>query len=114
QAGESGEAERLLDDLADYNRYDCVSTRRLRNWLIDIARAEGVLPAPVDEPEDRAYEPSHRSIALLADAERDVEGGGDGEAHRVAAAAIDYYPRESKTFWQGHFQRLREPISMWE
>ncbi|GAA1534395.1 uncharacterized protein HD600_001770 [Microbacterium ginsengiterrae] len=113
-AGETGEAEAVLADLADYNRYDCVSTRRLRNWLIDIARQKGVHPAPPDVPDELIYEPSPRSVALLADAERDVAAGGDGEAHRVAAAAIDYYPREAKSFWIGHFQRLREPVSMWD
>ncbi|MDP3952209.1 bifunctional RecB family nuclease/DEAD/DEAH box helicase [Microbacterium sp.] len=114
EAGETAEAESVLDDLADYNRYDCVSTRRLRNWLIEIAREKGVSPAPPDEAEELVYEPSQCSVALLADAERDVEAGGDGEVHRVAAAAIDYYPREAKSFWVGHFQRLREPVSMWD
>lgn len=114
EAGETAEADAMLDDLADYNRYDCVSTRRLRNWLIEIAKQKGVSPAPPDETEELVYEPSHRSVALLADAERDVEAGGDGEVHRVAAAAIDYYPREAKSFWVGHFQRLREPVSMWD
>ncbi|WP_206477075.1 bifunctional RecB family nuclease/DEAD/DEAH box helicase [Microbacterium sp. KRD172] len=114
EAGESAEAESVLADLADYNRYDCVSTRRLRNWLIEIAKQKGVSPAPPDETEELVYEPSHRSVSLLADAEQDVEAGGDGEVHRVAAAAIDYYPREAKSFWVGHFQRLREPVSMWD
>lgn len=114
EAGETSDAEAVLADLADYNRYDCVSTRRLRNWLIDIAKSKGVNPAPPDAPDELVYEPSHRSVALLADAERDVEAGGDGEVHRVAAAAIDYYPREAKSFWVSHFQRLREPVSMWD
>ncbi|MGM7669042.1 TM0106 family RecB-like putative nuclease [Microbacterium sp. A93] len=113
-AGETSDAEAVLADLVDYNRYDCVSTRRLRNWLIEIAKDKGVNPAPPDEPDELVYEPSHRSVALLADAERDVEAGGDGEVHRVAAAAIDYYPREAKSFWVSHFQRLREPVSMWD
>lgn len=113
-AGESAEANAVLDDLADYNRYDCVSTRRLRNWLIEIAKAKGVDPAPPDQTEELIYEPSPRSVALLADAERDVQAGGDGEVHRVAAAAIDYYPREAKSFWVAHFQRLHEPVSMWD
>ncbi|MFB7251085.1 TM0106 family RecB-like putative nuclease [Microbacterium sp. NPDC056234] len=113
-AGQVSEAEAVLTDLADYNRYDCVSTRRLRDWLIGLAKQEGVLPAPPDELQTRAYEPSALSLALLADGEAAVRGGGDGEVHRVAAAAIDYYPREAKSFWQGHFQRLREPVSVWE
>ena len=114
QAGQDAEADTILEDLADYNRYDCVSTRRLRDWLIGLAKQAGVLPAPPDELEARAYEPSALSLALLADGEEAAAAGGDGEVHRVAAAAIDYYPREAKSFWQGHFQRLREPVSVWE
>lgn len=113
-AGERAEADAVLADLADYNRYDCVSTRRLRNWLIDIARQQGVTPAPPDEIDEVIYEPSPRSVALLADAERAVEAGGDGLVHRIAAAAIDYFPREAKSFWVSHFQRLREPVTMWD
>ncbi|BDZ39425.1 TM0106 family RecB-like putative nuclease [Microbacterium suwonense] len=113
-AGADAEAQSILDDLADYNRYDCVSTRRLRNWLIGLARAEGVLPAPPDDPETRAYEPTPLSLALQAEAQHAQAEGRSGEEFRVAAAAIDYYPREAKSFWQGHFQRLREPVSIWE
>ncbi|WP_350353108.1 TM0106 family RecB-like putative nuclease [Microbacterium sp. A8/3-1] len=113
-AGEQAEADAVLADLADYNRYDCVSTRRLRNWLIDIARKEGVTPAPPDEIDEVIYEPSPRSVALVADAERAVDAGGDGLVHRIAAAAIDYFPREAKSFWVSHFQRLREPVTMWD
>ncbi|MGH3689895.1 MAG: TM0106 family RecB-like putative nuclease [Microbacterium sp.] len=113
-AGEQIEADAVLADLADYNRYDCVSTRRLRNWLIDIARAKGVAPAPPDDADEVIYEPSPRSVALLADAERAAEDGGDGLVHRIAAAAIDYFPREAKSFWVSHFQRLREPVTMWD
>ena len=41
--GDAAEAAReILDDLADYNRYDCVSTRRLRDWLVDRAREAGL------------------------------------------------------------------------
>ncbi|WP_067121771.1 TM0106 family RecB-like putative nuclease [Microbacterium sp. H83] len=113
-AGEQAEADAVLADLADYNRYDCVSTRRLRNWLIEIARTEGVNPAPPDEADAVIYEPSPRSVALLADAAQAVEAGADGQVHRIAAAAIDYFPREAKSFWVSHFQRLREPVTMWD
>lgn len=112
--GSTAEADAILADLADYNRYDCVSTKRLRDWLIDLAKREGVRPAPPDDPETRGYEPSPLSLALLAEAQHAEHEGRDGEVFRVAAAAIDYYPREAKSFWQGHFQRLREPVSMWE
>lgn len=35
-AGEVAEAHAILDRIADYNRYDCVSTLRLRDWLTSL------------------------------------------------------------------------------
>lgn len=35
-AGQFGEAAAVLDGLADYNRYDCLSTLRLRDWLLGL------------------------------------------------------------------------------
>ncbi|MGO1880419.1 MAG: TM0106 family RecB-like putative nuclease [Microbacterium gubbeenense] len=143
EAGRAAEAREILDDLADYNRYDCVSTRRLRDWLVERARESRALPAAPDDRPVGAYEPSPRATALVAladglreerDAARSVAASEpadvratdpaaariDGEAAvrdevalRLAAAAIDYYPREARAFWQGHFERLREPISLW-
>ncbi|MDF2665613.1 MAG: superfamily and helicase and helicase subunit [Microbacterium sp.] len=110
--GDVEAAQRVLDDLADYNRYDCVSTRRLRDWLVDRARESGAVPARGAEPDEQAYEPSPRATALqrwAADAP-----DPDATALRLAAAAIDYYPREEKTYWATHFLRLREPVSVWE
>jgi len=110
--GDAEGAQRVLDDLADYNRYDCVSTRRLRDWLVDRARESGAVPARGAEPDEQAYEPSPRATALQRWSVDAVDP--DATALRLAAAAIDYYPREEKTFWATHFLRLREPVSMWE
>ncbi|MGC0369723.1 TM0106 family RecB-like putative nuclease [Microbacterium sp. SLBN-111] len=110
--GEVEAAQRVLDDLADYNRYDCVSTRRLRDWLVERAREGGAMPARGAEPDEQAYEPSPRATALQRWAADAAEP--DATALRLAAAAIDYYPRESKSFWATHYLRLREPTSIWE
>lgn len=110
--GEVEAAQRVLDDLADYNRYDCVSTRRLRDWLVERAREGGAMPARGAEPDEQAYEPSFRATALQRWAADAAEP--DATALRLAAAAIDYYPREEKTYWATHFLRLREPVSIWE
>lgn len=112
--GQDAAATAILDDLADYNRYDCVSTRRLRDWLVDRAREAGLTPSPNPEPDEISYEPSSRALALNRLAEDAVAGSGDEHALRLGAAAIDYYPREAKTFWATHFLRLREPISVWQ
>ncbi|MGW9113810.1 TM0106 family RecB-like putative nuclease [Microbacterium sp. NPDC055683] len=122
-AGDDSAAQAILDDLADYNRYDCVSTRRLRDWLVERARENGALPAPPDVPDELSYAPSPLALALdhRAAALRDARvaadpastPSADEDAVRLAAAAIDYYPREAKSFWHGHFQRLREPLGLW-
>jgi len=122
-AGDDAAAAAVLDDLADYNRYDCVSTLKLRDWLVDRAREAGLRPSLDAEAAEFAYEPSPRAEALsrLAAAVPDsgVSSAGDDaaavdDALRLGAAAIDYYPREVKTFWATHFLRLREPVSVWE
>ncbi|MCR2792080.1 TM0106 family RecB-like putative nuclease [Microbacterium sp. zg.Y625] len=109
--GDGAASEVIFADLADYNRYDCVSTRRLRDWLVERAKDAGMRPSVDPDPVDGGYEPSPRAEALgrLAEGESEV----DAQALRLAAAAIDYYPRERKTFWATHFLRLREPVSVW-
>ncbi len=116
EAGEDAASRAILDDLADYNRYDCVSTLRLRDWLVERAREAGLRPAAEVEPEERPYEQSDRSRRLEELAGRAAEAGDEATATalRLGAAAIDYYPREAKSFWASHFLRLREPVSIWE
>ncbi|MDE0546190.1 bifunctional RecB family nuclease/DEAD/DEAH box helicase [Microbacterium sp. C7(2022)] len=112
--GDVGGARAILDDLADYNRYDCVSTRRLRNWLVDRARESNLTPARNDEPAETSYTPSTRSVSLDALSREHDRESREAQSLRLAAAAIDYYPREAKSFWALHYLRLREPVSMWE
>ncbi len=112
--GADAEGRAILDDLADYNRYDCVSTRRLRDWLVDRARETGMRPSPNPEPDERAYEPSPRALALDRLAAQHPSDSAAAQSLRLGAAAIDYYPREAKSFWATHFLRLREPVSLWE
>ncbi|GAA2973229.1 uncharacterized protein JOD63_000210 [Microbacterium terrae] len=109
---EDGQA--ILDDLADYNRYDCVSTRRLRDWLVDRAREADLRPSPNPEPDEASADPSPRSLSLGALALGHAPDSAEAQALRLGAAAIDYYPREGRSFWATHFLRVREPLSLWE
>ncbi|WEG09607.1 TM0106 family RecB-like putative nuclease [Microbacterium horticulturae] len=123
-AAEDAAAQAVFDDLADYNRYDCVSTRRLRDWLVDRAREAGLVPSRDIESAEVAYEarPQAEALRRLADGAAgdaalpltEALSEADAEALRLGAAAIDYYPREAKAFWAAHFLRLREPLSVWE
>ncbi|BDZ64182.1 TM0106 family RecB-like putative nuclease [Agromyces mangrovi Wang et al. 2018] len=115
-AGEAEAAQVVLDDLADYNRYDCVSTLRLRDWLLERAREEGVAPAPLPDATEATVESSPLAAELLARAGDPLAPGRDPErtALALAAAAIDYHEREQKSFWWAHFFRLEQPIEEWE
>ena len=60
------------------------------------------------------YEPSPRALALSAASRAFPEDSADAQSLRLASAAIDYYPREAKSYWGTHFLRLREPVAIWE
>ncbi|QIM16278.1 TM0106 family RecB-like putative nuclease [Leucobacter insecticola] len=109
------EGQRRLDAIADYNRYDCVSTLRLRDWLLSLASAHQVAPYPpeaVTEAETPDLELSTVAGALAMHAAIATEPR-DRKAAALAASAIDYHQREQKSFWWAHFARLTDPIEDW-
>jgi len=120
-AGEAA-AQHVLDDLADYNRYDCVSTLRLRDWLLGLARQAGVEPVPESllveaaKAAGKVYEASPLAVELqrLAGPPDDPDRDADHTALALAAAAIDYHDREAKSFWWSHFFRVEQPLESWE
>lgn len=115
--GDAADGQHKLDEIADYNRYDCVSTLRLRDWLLDRGRENGILPGTLHEAKDSVpeIEPSPLRYALLALAGDRLAAGrsADQTAAAFAAAAIDYHQREQKSFWWGHFARLVNDVQSW-
>ncbi|PWD51439.1 hypothetical protein C8046_13005 [Serinibacter arcticus] len=55
-AGDEAEFAHVMDELASYNRYDCVSTRRLVQWLRSLAHGRHAAEA-VGEPGLEVVEP---------------------------------------------------------
>jgi uncharacterized protein len=110
-----GDAE--LAEIGDYNRYDCVSTLRLRDYLLSLARERGVEPGQplplAGEPAAPEPSPLHAELTRLAGDPLDPERDADHAALALAAAAIDYHRREQKVFWQEHFSRLIAPLDEW-
>lgn len=118
ELGRAEEADRILADIADYNRYDCVSTLRLRDWMLRLAEEQhGVRPgAPQDVPVELVPFEEDPLAGVLEGHAREAEERGsaqDAEAFRLAAAAIDYHRREAKAFWWDHFARLGDPVDEW-
>jgi uncharacterized protein len=117
ESGKREEGQAKLDAIADYNEYDCVSTLRLRDWMLGLATSAGVTPSSgADLTLDYIErEPSPVYTALAAHVE-DVAPGdrtADDTAIALASAAIDYHRREAKKFWQEHFARLVDPFDDW-
>jgi predicted RecB family nuclease len=116
--GDIAQGEAKLDAIASYNEYDCVSTLRLRDWLLARAAENDIAPAVARDLEldlPTVREPSPVYVALSAHV-ADVPPGertADDTAMALASAAIDYHRREGKKFWQDHFDRLVSPIDEW-
>ncbi|WP_284255175.1 TM0106 family RecB-like putative nuclease [Pseudolysinimonas kribbensis] len=121
-AGRTEEAQRLLAEIADYNRYDCVSTLRLRDWLLGLADAHGVSRRPAIDPAEsrRDAELARREDAATAALLAPLDGvaapdrDADQTALALAAAAIEYHRREDKSYWWEHFNREIAPVETWE
>jgi predicted RecB family nuclease len=115
--GRDDEAAAVLADIEQYNRYDCRSTLKLRDWLSERAGEHGVgyrRPLP---PRDKKIDPvdeDETARALMAFA-GDELGDRTAEQQAVAliAAARGYHKREDKPFWWGHFNRMDYPIDEW-
>ncbi len=116
--GDPAAGQHMLDEVADYNAYDCRSTLRLRDWLLSLRQAAPAAPVQPEEllppiPVEREPNPVYTALAAeLADVDP-LDRDADQTALALAAAAIDYHRREAKTFWQDHFDRLRNPVDDW-
>ena len=96
--------------------YDCLSTLRLRDWLLERAAEAGVARA------DRAASRStggRGGRGARRDPVRPLRGAGrageprpsgppDEQAYAMLATALGYHRREHKPFWWEHFDRLRD------
>ncbi|WP_380782942.1 TM0106 family RecB-like putative nuclease [Sphingomonas sp. R86520] len=104
--------QKLLDDIYDYNRTDCVSTQLLRDWLIRDARP-ATMPWPVlgDVPDAGAL-----SNVAAEDEEVEVLRGRlqpvrERLGDRVADLLLDlgqFHKREDKPTWWAIFDRLAQ------
>lgn len=115
-------ADDVLDLIADYNRYDCLSTLRLRDWLLARGAEHGVTPrAPGDvepDPEEELVEADPLLDALVdlagpAAASAPADRTDDDQALLMLGAALGYHRREDKPFWWEHFDRLTAPADEW-
>lgn len=135
--GRTEEAQARLDDIEQYNEYDCISTLKLRDWLRAHAAqhpaSDGSMPAvsaagsevPKSETDGaRARrEKNETDDAQRNQLEAELEDlAGDPfapdrtdtqRAWGMARAALRYHEREEKGFWWEHFARLEQARDEW-
>ncbi len=115
--GRSDDAASLLQEIEDYNHYDCRSTRELRNWLLLRAMEAGTTPlGPQPVPDGDSVEDRDDLAARLARFTGDAAVGertAQQTAVALVAAARGYHRREDKPFWWAHFDRLNFPVEEW-
>jgi predicted RecB family nuclease len=111
-AGREQEAAAKLEEIRAYNEYDCVSTHRLRDWLLDRAREHGVEPVATQvaaQTRENALATAESQVRDLLYAHIDgipaLDRRPDQQAIGLAAAAIEYHRREDKSYWWEHFAR---------
>ena len=115
---ETGE-KKLLEEIALYNRDDCMSTRGLCAWLrarLPDAEAKfGVIidqldPEPPHEPSDKQREWQRRTDALRSTLlaglpDDESEDKPEQRAKRLMFALTGYHSREAKPAWWAYFDR---------
>ena len=92
----------LLRQIDEYNREDCIATRLLRDWLLEL-RAEAIAqfgPLPQPEPKELRRDPQRKVERAALRAEL-LDAGEE-----LAAQLLDYHDRERKPVWWAFFDRL--------
>jgi uncharacterized protein len=104
--------QRLLDEIHDYNRIDCVSTQMLRDWLVREVRPAALpWPVPGALPEGGALsnvDAEEEEVAALRARLQPVRAR---LGERVADLLLDlsqFHKREDKPTWWAIFDRLAQ------
>lgn len=121
-AGDEAAAAEILAGISDYNTYDCLSTLRLRDWLLDLEerhadRRRPPVPPAITEDALPAYGPAPEEARLLDHLDGlspEEARHPDQQAVALVAAAVGYHRRERKQFWWSHFDRLSSPAHEWD
>lgn len=133
EVGDHAAAHARLAALAEYNEYDCLSTLRLRDWLL--ARRDASVPPTADgaasdsnsssEPDvlersaeaageaDLEHDVTHRRLVERSGPSPRAGRTADEQTYAMLASAMGYFRREQRPFWWSHFERLQHPVEDW-
>jgi predicted RecB family nuclease len=106
----------VLDAVEGYNKDDCISTLRLRNWLeglrrqaiadgVDVPRPEPADPEPSEELSEKDRKVAELRARLLEDIPEDpAERSPEQQARWLVAYMLDFHRREQKVTWWEYFR----------
>lgn len=108
---ESGE-KKLLQDIADYNETDCISTRRLRDWLLRLRPEEcpwfnGVREAAEEEKSPRKDWETRYEIYQ---ARLGMNDDNPPVLNKRLFHLLEFHNREAKTQWWSLFERQGKQV----
>jgi predicted RecB family nuclease len=95
-------SSKLLADIRDYNKEDCVSTGQLLDWLHRVALAHQIPPKPIQPAAEREPLPDEVEARLIAAAQ--LRSRADNIAH-ILGDLVEYHRREDKPMWWRMFDR---------
>ncbi|MGN7068245.1 TM0106 family RecB-like putative nuclease [Micrococcus luteus] len=126
EAGDTEVAAAIRADIEDYNRYDCVSTARLRDWLLAQVEQD---PDASRSPQGAAAEPETPLVEPAPEPEQDLTAallalvpapgaealpGPEERGVALLAAGLGFYRREEKPMWWAFFDRGVSPVDEWQ
>ncbi len=103
--------EMLLQHIADYNQFDCLSTRQCRDWLISLRPQECSWFDPhkeLDEDAIAAEKEQREFDALIAQLRlRLTDGVSESDAgwRELLGYLLEYHRREARSEWWQYFKR---------
>jgi len=111
------EAAEILQTIADYNRDDCLSTWRLREWLETLrSELEAKVGASIPRPQLKSGAPKEgleaqlTEIALLKErlvadlSEPESEWSNEQKARWLLAQLLEWHRREDKSMWWEYYR----------
>jgi uncharacterized protein len=99
----------ILDNIAAYNKEDCIATLQLRDWLLSLrpGRAQESKQKEPRDPPVGAAETEELRAALLAGVPEDRYDIEETERPRwLLAQLLLYHRREAKPVWWAFFNRI--------
>jgi len=108
----------VLEAVEGYNRDDCLSTLKLRNWLeelrVEIVKAGNKIPRPQHgdgSPSDALDEALTRARKLAEQLTQDIpadrnERTNEQQAQWILAQLLEWHRREDKALWWEYFRLI--------